>query len=151
MPSSVRCPDGHILTTTRDRYAPANSEEENRAMENGISLYRGSADGRKWICLDDQIDTGGKSGNPPCLTLLQNGRLCLTYGYRAEPFEIRAVLADNEDSAWSDPIVIHSGAACHDLGYPRTVQRLDGKLVTVYYWCPTEFGERTIEATIWEA
>jgi hypothetical protein len=37
-----------------------------------------------------------------------------------------------------------------DLGYPRTVQRSDGKLVTVYYFNDARRKERHIAATIWD-
>jgi len=38
-----------------------------------------------------------------------------------------------------------------DLGYPRSVQRPDGKVVTVYYFWDQKTGpERDIAATIWD-
>ena len=37
-----------------------------------------------------------------------------------------------------------------DIGYPRTVQRPDGKIVTVYYFHDQPKGDRHIAATIWE-
>ena len=37
-----------------------------------------------------------------------------------------------------------------DLGYPRTVQRPDGKIVTVYYFNDHKDTERYIAATIWD-
>jgi hypothetical protein len=37
-----------------------------------------------------------------------------------------------------------------DLGYPRTVQRPDGKLVTIYYFNDRPDTERYIAATIWD-
>ena len=37
-----------------------------------------------------------------------------------------------------------------DLGYTRTVQRPDGKLVTVYYYNLDKDAERFIGATIWD-
>ena len=35
-------------------------------------------------------DTGEFGGNPPMLLKLRDGRLCLTYGYRTQPYGIRA-------------------------------------------------------------
>lgn len=37
-----------------------------------------------------------------------------------------------------------------DIGYTRSVQRADGKIVTIYYWVGDPKKERTIEATIWD-
>ena len=38
-----------------------------------------------------------------------------------------------------------------DLGYPRTVELPDGKLVTIYYFNDRSQPERYITATIWSA
>ena len=37
-----------------------------------------------------------------------------------------------------------------DVGYPRSVQRPDGKVVTVYYFHDTPAGDRYVAATIWD-
>ncbi len=47
-------------------------------------------------------------------------------------------------------IALRTGAASWDVGYTRTTQRADGKVVTVYYWAAEQQKERTIEATIWD-
>ena len=73
---------------------------------------------------------------------LKDGRLCLTYGYRSEPYEIRAKLSSDEGKTWSDDIVLDKGVTW-EIGYTRTVQRADGKIVTVYY------VSEVIAATIW--
>lgn len=36
-----------------------------------------------------------------------------------------------------------------DFGYTRTIQRTDGKLVTLYYYTTVENPEQHIAATIW--
>jgi len=43
-----------------------------------------------------------------------------------------------------------TNGGCWDLGYPRTVQRPDGKLVTMYYFNDDPQRERYIAATIWD-
>ena len=47
-------------------------------------------------------------------------------------------------------IQMSHGAGGRDIGYPRSVQRTDGKVVVVYYWHDTPKGDRYIAATIWE-
>jgi hypothetical protein len=74
----------------------------------------------------------------------------MTYGHRAAPFEIRGRLSADGGKTWNKEIVLRGGAGAWDIGYTRTVQRADGKLVTVYYWARELMGERTIEATIWD-
>ena len=92
-------------------------------------------------------DTG--RGNPPSLIALRDGRLALTYGYRAAPFGIRARLSRDEGRTWETERVLRDDARDWDLGYPRSVQRKDGKIVTVYYYNDPAQPERYIAATIW--
>ena len=105
-------------------------------------------DGRSWYMLDQpHIDNGG---NPATLTRLADGALAMTYGWRHAPYGIRARVSRDEGQTWSREIILRSDGASWDLGYPRTVQRPDGKCVTVYYFHPQARKERTIAATIWE-
>ena len=74
----------------------------------------------------------------------------LTYGYRSAPYGIRAVFSTDGGTTWSQPIILREDGGCWDLGYTRTVERPDGKLVTIYYYNDAEDEERYIAATIWE-
>ena len=51
-----------------------------------------------------------------------------------------SISADNAGRIYDDP----------DLGYPRVVQRADGKIVTIYYYATEENPEQHIAATIWD-
>ena len=53
------------------------------------------------------------------------------------------LIANNVDTKEMD-------AGTWDLGYPRTVQRLDGKIVTAYYFNDRQQDLRYIAATIWD-
>jgi len=144
MPSSVRLSKTEILTTVRHNDSPQQGP-------NGIDAYLSDDDGKTWRFLDRPVpDTGAKSGNPPSLIRLRDGRLAITYGYRSPPFEIRARLSADNGKTWGNEITLRSGGASWDIGYPRTAQRPDGKIVTVYYWASELEKERTIEATIWD-
>ena len=85
------------------------------------------------------------------MTKLKDGRLALAYGYRGEPYGIRARISSDGGESWGEEIVLRKDAAVWDLGYPRTVQRPDGKLVTIYYYNDAAETERYIGATIWDA
>ncbi len=74
----------------------------------------------------------------------------MTYGYRAEPYSIRARLSRDEGKTWGDIVTLRDGAAAWDMGYTRSVQRPDGKIVTVYYFNDAPHNERFIAATIWD-
>ena len=90
------------------------------------------------------------TGNPPSLIRLKDGRLCLTYGRRAPPFGIRARLSNDGGHTWGTEVILRADGGGPDVGYPRTVQRRDGNLVTVYYIHTEPKGDRFIAATIWK-
>ena len=111
--------------------------------------YRSDDGGTTWrVTGVVAADTG--RGNPASLVRLADGRLCCTYGFRAEPFGIRVVVSADDGATWSAPRAIHEGAADWDLGYPRSVVRSDGSVVSIYYFNDAAGPERYIAATIWK-
>jgi sialidase-1 len=74
-------------------------------------------------------------GKPPHLLRLTDGRLLVTYGYRHPPFGERACLSTDGGQTWdyANEIVLRDDAPNHDLGYPGTVECVNGDLLTVYY------------------
>ncbi len=146
MPASVQLAPRRIVVAVRAHDGRAGSE----GGRHWIDLYRSEDDGLSWRWLAQPVPDTGRGGNPPALTRLHDGRLCLTYGYRAAPFGIRARLSADEGATWSEEIILREDGGCHDLGYPRTVQRPDGTLVTVYYFNDRPDGERYIAATLWK-
>ncbi len=139
MPSSVRLPDGGIVTAVR-RQVPAGR---------GIDIYHSPDLGRTWAATGTAVPDTGR-GNPPSLIRLRDGRLVLTYGYRAEPYGIRARISADDGRTWGVERVLRDDGADWDVGYPRSVQRADGKVVTVYYFNDRSAPERYIGATIWD-
>jgi hypothetical protein len=142
MPSTVRLSARDLVTTIR-RGGP---EEKRPAW---IEAWASSNNGASWSLLGEAVpDTG--EGNPPHLLKLADGRLCLTYGRRAKPYGMFARLSSDAGKTWSEPIVLRDDGGGRDLGYPRSVQRPDGKVVTIYYFWDERTGpERCIAATIW--
>lgn len=140
MPASVRLSDSEILVAVRRREGP----------DRFISAYRSEDGGSTWTSLGDPVrDTG--VGNPPAMTRLHDGRILLVYGYRAEPYSIRAKLSDDKGKTWSEAYVLRDNGSGRDIGYPRVVQRPDGKVVAAYYFMDEDTGpERYIEAAIWD-
>jgi len=140
MPSTVRLSPAEIVTTIRCR----------EGSGSWIDAYLSQDNGTSWSYLNRPVpDTG--EGNPPALIRLHDGRLCLTYGYRAAPWGIYARLSDDGGRTWSDPIALREDGAGRDIGYPRSIERPDGKIVTIYYFWDRKTGpERYIAATIWD-
>jgi len=143
MPAGVRLADGRLLVATRDRRVAADRSD------NWIDLYGSADNGASWRYMSRPVPESGNGGNPPTLTRLADGRLCLTYGFRNAPYGIRARLSEDDGQTWGADIVLRQDAGSHDIGYTRTVQRPDGKLVTAYYYNDAMGGSCYIAATIW--
>lgn len=138
MPSTVRLEDGGLLSAVRVK------EDDKSWIDAYVSMDRG----RSWTFLSRPApDTG--EGNPASMLRLQDGRVCITYGHRAKPFGMRARISADGGKTWGDEIHLRDDGAGRDIGYPRTVQRPDGALVTVYYYQDAHQPERYIAATIW--
>jgi hypothetical protein len=146
MPASVRLPEGQILAATRCREGKRDLKTE----RNWIDLYASKDEGATWTWMNRPAPDTGTGGNPPAMIRLRDGRVCLTYGYRDAPFRMCARLSEDGGATWEEEVVLREGGGNHDIGYPRTVQRADGRVVTVYYFNDQPDGERYIAATIWE-
>ncbi len=140
MPATVRTANGDILSVIRCRVGD----------HSWLSACRSDDNGLHWKALKDPVaDTG--EGNPASLIKLKDGRLCLTYGVRAHPDRMCAKISKDNGDTWSDEIILRDDGSSRDIGYPRSVQRPDGKIVTVYYFSDASTGpERYIAATIWD-
>jgi hypothetical protein len=139
MPSTVRLGANELLSAIRCR----------DGERSWIDTYRSSDLGKSWHHDQTAVPDLGE-GNPPSLIRLTDGRLCLTYGFRAEPYEIRARISADGGRTWEREITIRGNAGGRDIGYPRSVERTDGKIVTIYYFHDKPLGDRYIAATIWE-
>ena len=139
MPSTLRLHESELLSAIRCR----------DGMKSWIETYRSSDDGKSWTLDGRPVpDTG--EGNPPSMIQLADGRVCLTYGYRAKPYGIRARLSRDGGRVWGDEITLRGDCGGRDLGYPRSVQRADGLIVTIYYLHDEPKSDRYIAATIWD-
>jgi hypothetical protein len=139
MPSTVRIDKAELLTAIRCRAGD----------KSWIETYRSPDDGQTWKQDATPVpDTG--EGNPASMIRLKDGRVCLTYGYRAAPFGIRARLSSDGGRTWGKEIVLRDDGGGRDIGYPRTAQRKDGRIVTIYYFHDEPKGDRYIAATIWD-
>ena len=85
---------------------------------------------------------------------MRDGRLCCAYGNRTDEC-ILAKYTDDDGKTWSPAQILRNGFKSvngfPDLGYARLFQRLDGKLVVVYFWCTEDNPQTHIDATIFSA
>jgi len=95
-----------------------------------LDLLTSQDDGKNWtkvmpLTLPHQI--------PGHLLRLQDGGILLTYGNRClNNFGIDARLSSDEGQTWGAPFRL-ADMPLGDGGYPASVQRSDGRIVTAYY------------------
>ena len=141
MPATVRLSGKRLLTAIR-RW---------ESQVGWIETYVSDDNGATWRFLNKPVtDTGGRGSNPPSMIKLRDGRLCLVYGYRSKPYSIRAKVSSDGGLTWGNEIMLRQDGGSWDLGYVRSVQRSDGRVVSVYYFADDPAKERFIAATIWE-
>ena len=149
MPASVRISKNEILVLVRTRL-------QNKSWIEG---YLSKDNGQTWTQLNNPVEDTGV-GNPPALVKMMDGRICLIYGYRADEnsilaktktSDIRAKISNDNGITWSRDYILRNDGSGQDIGYPRVVQRPDGKIVAIYYFMDKNTGpERYISATIWD-
>jgi len=158
MPSTVRCSENHLVSALRRRL-DVQISGPHKIRKCWIDVYQSKDNGHSWEFLSQVADTGNSNGNPPSLVRLRDGRLCVTYAYRGicsayryrwEPQGIRARISQDNGKTWGQEITLRDDARTWDIGYTRSVQRPDGKLVTIYYFTTQENKEQHIAATIWD-
>ena len=142
MPYPLQLTNGHILAAVRRQYDGYNAYTQ---------VYASEDQGRTWRFLSRVNDWGA----PANLTQMPDGRIVCVYGYRQAPWGIRARVSDDLAVTWGEEIVLRDDGGSWDLGYPRTLLRPDGSLVTVYYFndktdpVQCHGGVRYIAATLW--
>jgi hypothetical protein len=90
--------------------------------------------GRTWSA-PVQVTRDGE--HPADLTVLQSGRVLLTFGRRIRPMGCGLLLSSDGGNTWDtnhEVLLAGDGIESGDLGYPSTVQLEDGHLVTVLYY-----------------
>jgi hypothetical protein len=105
------------------------------SRSNGLDLYCSDDDARTWTHrpVDRHLQgrLTGDNQHPGHLTRLQSGALLLSYGNRNAPGSVDVRFSDDLGQTWSEPFrVLECGG---DRGYPSSVERPDGQIVTAYY------------------
>ncbi|CAN5493133.1 hypothetical protein BH10ACT7_BH10ACT7_21050 [soil metagenome] len=133
MPSTVRLPDGAILTVVR--------------RPSQLESWRSEDDGDSWLTRQDLARTG-VHGNPASLVTVPGGAVAV-YGVRDAPYRMAARFTSDGGASWGTETVLVRGIGTPDFGYPRTVDLPDGRYLTIYYRADTPDGDRRICAVTW--
>lgn len=89
-------------------------------------------------------------GAPPHLSKRASGDIVLSYGYRKKPFGQRAMISRDDGKTWSEEYILDDEGISWDLGYPATIERKDGKLITVYYQKKQDCKYPGIKFCVWD-
>lgn len=142
-PHTIELQDGTLLCHIRMQRTTG------RRSHDMLTTYQSvSKDGGKsWSRPEPLLDP--LDGSPPHLLELPDGTLLCTYGRRIHPYGIRAMFSTDGGKSWSTNHVVYENDLTHDLGYPATVLRKDGSLMTVFYDHPKEGDPAVILQQNW--
>lgn len=119
------------------------------ARETGMDIFISEDDGVSW---GEPRRATAKNEINGHIVRLKDGRILLSHGSRIkDQFGVLARLTADEGRTWSEPVRI-AHTLNSDCGYPSTVQRADGRLVTAWYSKSSENHQRYhMGVAIWEA
>jgi hypothetical protein len=85
---------------------------------------------------------------------MKDGRICCVYGNRSRK-QMIARFSSDQAKTWGPEIILRNDFQVDsfddkDFGYPRLLQRPDGKLVAIYYWATKQRPQHHIAATVWD-
>lgn len=104
--------------------------------------------GRTWTKPEPII--GALDGAPAHIMKHSSGALISVYGFRCEPYEIRAMISLDNGNTWDINHVIYTNNVNGDFGYPSTVELSDGSLLTVFYAHPDAASPAVIMQQRWK-
>jgi len=131
-PALVENADGAIVAVMRT----ANAEDH-------LYTARSADDGLTW----SSPERLPLVGHPADLVRLPDKRVLLVYGYRHQPFGVRACVSDDGGKTWDlrrERVIAASGVNT-DLGYPSVRLADDRHVVVVYYMNGPNTPDRWIE------
>ena len=139
-PHAIELPDGRILCHVRVQ----------RGGERlAFTIYQSESTdgGRTWTKPIPLLDRCG--GAPAHLFLHSSGVLVCTYGYRLEPYGIRAMVSRDLGRTWETDLILREGYPTRDLGYPATIELKDGSMLTIFYAKEEKQGPAVIMQQKW--
>lgn len=101
-------------------------------LDDHACIARSTDGGKSFTQWEDM----GFQGHPLHALKLHDGRVLLSYGYRHEPFGIRARILNPEctDFKTAPEIILRDDGGNQDLGYPWSVQLDENRVLVVYYF-----------------
>lgn len=148
-PHAIELDDGKILCHFRVDGIDGGIPDES-GKRTVFSVYQTvSEDGGKTWSTPERL-LGREGGSPAFLFRHSSGVLISLYGYRVEPYKIRAMFSKDGGKTWDTDNDIYINGVDRDMGYPSTVELNDGSLLTVFYAHETEDKPATIIQQKWD-
>jgi hypothetical protein len=99
-----------------------------------VGVMESTDNGRSWTS-PRRIEGLGSAQFPGEPLSLPDGRLLIVYGNRQFPFGVQAIASRDGGQTWDTdhPILLAWFSWDHHCGYPRSVLRPDGSIITGYY------------------
>ena len=119
-PFVFRCEDGKLIAHIRMEGKGAFSTYQSESYD----------DGKTWTVPHALL---GEKGGAPAHIIEKDGVLISTYGYRQNPYGIRAMFSYDNGETWETDNVLVDSEVSGDLGYPASVVLNDGNILTIYY------------------
>ena len=125
-PHVAQLPSGRLVVAIRATSIPYDDSGDHLQFWTATSDDRGAT----WSA----PASSGRWGFPVHLTVLNDGRLLATYGYRRVPYGQRASIS-SDGVNWEElpEIILRAEAPNRDLGYPASIEIAPGEILTVYY------------------
>jgi len=147
MPVVVRTRGGTLVAALRRR------DVRNSQTPCWVDCYASRDQGRSWSFLSRVGETGQENGNPPALTVLEDGRVACAYGDRSRGKLYTRLSADGART-WGPEIVLRDDFRTdrfgdRDFGYPQLITNDRGELVVLYYWATERNPHQHIAVTLW--
>lgn len=151
MPSTVRLRDHELLSVVRRRVDAHEEEAFGRMDLNFVEAQYSEDNGRNWKkrSLVAFTDLTHHNGNPPAIVRLTDGRVAVMYGFRGDPFGIRAKVSQDDGKTWGHELILRDDGLVYDLGYPEAILLPDGRVFVCYYIATPKRKEQHIAFTIW--
>lgn len=146
-PTLHRTPSGKLVVFTRSLHTLVEPGKERE--KSPLYTFESKDNGRTW---SPPVRRPFYSPSPFHALGLDNGRILLTYGYRLQPYGIRAIMLDAECERWAEAeeTVLREDGLGVDIGYTSAVQLDDGRILVTYYYYDEADGNRYIAATLCE-
>lgn len=137
-PSLIEMPDGKLICHIRGENDTVFTTYQSVSYDKG----------KTWTKPERLLDETG--GAPPHLIHLKSGVLVSTYGRRALPYGIMAMVSLDEGETWETDLRLYETFSSDDIGYPTTIELDDGTLLTVFYARDSEEEPSTIRQQRWK-